>query len=272
MPAVINGTKVIVRDSSGVERSAPLFFVSPGQINFQVPAGTATGTAQVSVTSDTGLTGVGYPMIKLVAPGVFAADASGAGYPAAFVLRYRGNDLIASDPVVDFDPSQNKFVPKPIDPGSGNDTLFLALFGTGVRFRSSLSAVTATIGGVDAQVIYAGIQGDYVGLDQINIRIPGGLAGRGDVDVVLTVDGISANTVKVRFGGTATESFSVSTGEARDGRNCSAVAVCSSNVRFFQGQCGTVKASDGTTWAVPAAVNKAEACTDIYTYQIQPQE
>jgi len=36
-----------------------------------------------------------------------------------------------------------------------------------------------------------------VGLDQVNVLIPRSLIGRGEVDVVLTVDGKPANTVRV---------------------------------------------------------------------------
>ncbi len=46
-------------------------------------------------------------------------------------------------------------------------------------------------------MIYAGLQGDFFGLDQVNVRIPRSLIGRGEVDIVLTVDGKVANTVKV---------------------------------------------------------------------------
>jgi len=47
-------------------------------------------------------------------------------------------------------------------------------------------------------VQYAGPQGGYAGLDQVNIRVPRSLAGRGNVDVVLTVDGKTANAVTIK--------------------------------------------------------------------------
>jgi len=59
--------------------------------------------------------------------------------------------------------------------------------------------VAAKIGGVDCQAPYAGAQGGFTGLDQINVRLPRSLIGRGEVDVALTVDGQAANTVKVQI-------------------------------------------------------------------------
>jgi uncharacterized protein (TIGR03437 family) len=88
--------------------------------------------------------------------------------------------------------------PVAIDLGGAADQVILELFGTGIRGRSALTAVTATIGGQAAEVQYAGPQGGFAGLDQVNVRVPRSLAGRGDVDVVLVVDGKTANTVTVR--------------------------------------------------------------------------
>ncbi len=87
----------------------------------------------------------------------------------------------------------------PIDLGPENEQVFLILFGTGIRFRSSQAGVTAMIGGAEAQVLFADVQGGLIGLDQVNARIPRSLIGRGEVDVALTADGKTANTVKVNI-------------------------------------------------------------------------
>ena len=44
---------------------------------------------------------------------------------------------------------------------------------------------------------FAGAQGEFAGLDQINLQIPTSLRGRGDVSVILTVDGLTTNTVSI---------------------------------------------------------------------------
>jgi uncharacterized protein (TIGR03437 family) len=88
----------------------------------------------------------------------------------------------------------------PIAFGGPGDTVYLVLYGTGIRYRSSLSAVSVTVGGSSTVVEYAGLQGTYVGQDQINAVLPQSLAGAGQVNVVVTVDGATANTVKVTAG------------------------------------------------------------------------
>jgi uncharacterized protein (TIGR03437 family) len=60
-------------------------------------------------------------------------------------------------------------------------------------------AVTATIGGFPATVLFAGAGGGYAGLDQVNVLVPRDLIGKGEVPIVLTVDGKQANSVTVAF-------------------------------------------------------------------------
>src|SRR6185295_4857246 len=49
LPTSLGGSMVRVTDSTGPIRLAPLFFVSPGQVNFQVPVKTAAGMATIAV-------------------------------------------------------------------------------------------------------------------------------------------------------------------------------------------------------------------------------
>jgi uncharacterized protein (TIGR03437 family) len=135
--------------------------------------------------------------ITNVSPGLFSADASGKGVAAAVALRVKANGEQVYEPVGRFDPATNRFVAVPIDVSNPAEQVFLLLFGTGFRHRSALTNVTARIGGVDAEALFAGAQGGFVGLDQCNLRLAPTLAGRGEVSVVLAVDGKTANTVNV---------------------------------------------------------------------------
>jgi uncharacterized protein (TIGR03437 family) len=85
----------------------------------------------------------------------------------------------------------------PIDLGATGDAVFVTLFGTGLRKNSGIANVTAAVGGVDAPVAFAGPQGEFAGLDQVNAQIPPAVRGRGDVPVVITVDGQATNSVVV---------------------------------------------------------------------------
>jgi uncharacterized protein (TIGR03437 family) len=90
-------------------------------------------------------------------------------------------------------------VPIPIDISPVDEQVFLILFGTGFRYRSSLSSLSVSVGGIDAPVTYAGPQGDLVGLDQLNVRLPRQLIGRGDSSVTFRADGVTANPVLINI-------------------------------------------------------------------------
>lgn len=199
LPTSLAGTTVKVKDSTNREQLASLFFVSPTQVNYQVPEGTALGLATVTITAGNGAVSTGTILVEKVAPGLFSADASGTGLAAADLLRVKADGTQSYERVARFDPAQNKIVAVPIDLGPETDQVFLILYGTGIRSRSALSAVLARLGGIDAQVVYAGSQGEFVGLDQVSVRLPRSLMGRGEVEVALMVDGLAVNPVKVNF-------------------------------------------------------------------------
>ena len=190
-------TSVDVTDSSGVTRPAPLFFIQPTQINLQIPLGTALGPADVRVNRASGVPFLGSFQVERVAPGIFSADGSGQGVAAALFQRTEeeGPDTI------DFIFDRTTKLSVPIDLGSGDQRVFLLLFGTGIRGVSGRDQVTATVGGENVKVQAAVAQGEFLGLDQVNI---GPLdrdtfQGRGEVDLVLTVEGRATNTVTVNF-------------------------------------------------------------------------
>ncbi|HKQ74567.1 MAG TPA: hypothetical protein VJ810_12825, partial [Blastocatellia bacterium] len=64
-------------------------------------------------------------------------------------------------------------------------------------FRRSESEVKVTIGDVEVPVTYTGLQPTLTALDQINVLLTRTLAGKGEVDLKLTVDGKVANTTRV---------------------------------------------------------------------------
>lgn len=201
LPTELGGTQIRVRDALSVDRNAPLFFVSPGQVNYLVPAGTAAGRATVTARRNSVDVSQGTVQIEAVAPGVFSANASGQGVAAAVVFRRKANGQETFEPVAQINSATNRFDVLPIDLGpdlgGDSDQVFLILFGTAFRGRGALAATSATIGGAASEVSFAGPQGSLAGLDQANLRIPRSLAGRGNVDVVFKADNKTANTVTI---------------------------------------------------------------------------
>ena len=193
LPTSLAGTSVKVTDSAGTERLAQMFFVSPGQINYLIPEGTATGPATVTVSIGDAEVARGIIAVAAVAPALFSADASGRGVAAAQFLRVADDSTRTQDLI--FDPVTKMAVP--VNLGPETDRVFLLLFGTGLR--GTTGGVTATVGGETVGVLGPPVpQGEFVGLDQANIGpLPRSLVGRGEVEIVLTVDGQPANTVTV---------------------------------------------------------------------------
>ncbi len=193
-PETLAGTAVRVRDRTGAERPAKIAFAGPGQVNYLMPPGTAEGQAVVTITSQDGTVTQARVGVQRIGPGVFFI---GNDLAAAFVLRNPGTAGEALEQVVELD-AGSQIVARPIDLGSDADQVVLLLFATGIRGRASESSVEVTIGGVPAQVLYAGPQGEFPGLDQINVLIPKSLRGRGLVNVEVVVEDIVAKTVKIR--------------------------------------------------------------------------
>jgi uncharacterized protein (TIGR03437 family) len=197
LPTALGGVSVTVTDSGRVERLAQLLFVSPRQINYIVPSGTAAGPATVAIARAGEVVSTETVQIDAVAPGLFSVDGSGEGVAAALAQKV-SPDGLSSFELVFSEAAVGGVVAVPFDVGSGGDRTYLNLYGTGIRGRSGLSAVRATVGGLDMPVLFAGAQGGLVGLDQVNIGpLPAALAGRGVVDVVVTVSGTVANVVTV---------------------------------------------------------------------------
>ena len=195
LPTTLAGATVAVQDSLGTTRTAPLYFVSPGQINFVVPAGTSAGAAEVAVETAGGTVSVGQMPVQIVAPALFTLNT--ANLAAATVLRVGADQTQVFQNV--YAVQNGQVVGIPIDFGSDTDQVFVSFYGTGVRSRSDLTNVKVAIGGVDAPVGYAGDQTLYPGMDQINVQVPRSLKGAGTVNIFLTADGVKSNTVTLVF-------------------------------------------------------------------------
>jgi len=191
-PTAFDQTSVSIEDSAGLLTSAPLLFVSPGQLTFLVPSTVAAGLAKVTVQSPGSSQTASNVVIAPVAPAVFTVN--GQALLAGYAVRYPASGSPVTELAYAVDP-QGSFSAAPINMGAATDKVYLTIYTTGVQ-AAGLANVTVTINGVSATVLYASASG-YSGIDQVNVLIPASLAGSGTVALQLTASGIAANTVQI---------------------------------------------------------------------------
>jgi uncharacterized protein (TIGR03437 family) len=192
LPTVFDGTSVSIIDSAGNTTIAPLFYVSPDQVDFEVPATVATGLAKVVVDSNGVNQTAANVQISAVAPALFTFNNSGLA--ASYAVRVSAGGSQTVEQVYSHD-NTGLISANPISLGSSTDQVYLILYGTGFD-TAGTSNVTATVNGVNAPVLYAG-PGGSPGLDQVNVLLPASLAGTGSVNVQLTAGGVAANSVQI---------------------------------------------------------------------------
>jgi uncharacterized protein (TIGR03437 family) len=197
-PTQLAGVSVNVQDSAGVTRTAPLFFVSPTQINLQIPAGTAPGVAQIGVVVNGAPPIPGVGLVRNVVPAIFTEGASAIA--AAYAVTYGPDNQIQSQQLAGSCQSSCSLIPIP---RPGGARVFLELYATGIRNHVSPITVSLMGGqGLNETVTpeYAGSQGQFDGLDQVNVEItslpaqPSSPMGT-IYNLSLNVDGVVSNTI-----------------------------------------------------------------------------
>jgi uncharacterized protein (TIGR03437 family) len=187
-------------------RAAQLIQVSPGRVDFYVPANIPTGTQEVLVTSEDGYVSAGTIAVTPLAPALFSTSGNGSG--AAFVLN--AYTMAASTAFA---------VTTPENPGSDKRTR-LALFATGlssglanatagndinsagvslVNFAESMTVEAQTTDGKVFQLAieYAGAEGNAAGLDQVVVVLPAALSGAGNVSLTMVAGSQRSNSLTV---------------------------------------------------------------------------
>lgn len=200
LPTSLAGTTVRIRDSQGIEQLAPLFFVSPTQINYQLPPGLAAGAATVIIQSGDGKASTSEINIAPIAPGLFTANASGQGVATGELLRFKADGRQIYEPIAVYDQARKQFIPRPIRLEPSGERLFLILYGTGLRDHGDLAKVKVRIDGEELPALYAGPQENFVGLDQINLEVTPPLFNRGEVDLAFVAGNQQSNIVRIAFG------------------------------------------------------------------------
>ena len=154
---------------------APLYFVSPGQINLQVPYETGAGIAVLGVNNDGQVASFTFP-VSASAPGTFT-DPSHPGALVPYSTGRRGDTLLA------FITGEGQVSPPLATGASPFIATPLSLL------PQPLLPIAVTVGGVAAEIAFAGIPSGLAGATQINFVIPDN-APPGVQPVVVTVGGV----------------------------------------------------------------------------------
>ena len=180
---------------------APLFYVSPAQINFQAPW-ELLGQSQASITvTVAGVTSTAQAInIAAFAPGLFAVNSQGTGQGAVLIA--------ATGEIAAPLGSIAGRATRPVQRGE-----YLSIYCSGLgpvanqpvngaaspanALPTTMNTPTVTIGGVTAIVSFSGLAPGFVALYQVNVQVPDNAPTGNAVSVVLTIGGATSNTVTV---------------------------------------------------------------------------
>jgi uncharacterized protein (TIGR03437 family) len=166
--------------------SAPLFYVSPGQINAQAPFQLSVGPVSIQVKRGTVMSSAATVNVAAVSPGIFIMDQT----------THQGAVLHANYSLV-----------SPTNPARAGETLLIYCTGLGalqVAVRSgdaspaanTVAQPTIGFGNQSGAVTYSGLAPGFAGLYQVNVVVPAGLAA-GNQNLQITINGISSNVATV---------------------------------------------------------------------------
>lgn len=137
----------------------------------------------------------------ILTPRLLSADGSGRGPAAGHVLRISGDGVERWEPLAVYHEGLGRWVAAPVALGRETDRCYLILYGHGIRKHAPAGAVKVYVDDTVVEALYAGPQGIYPGLDQVNAPLAGSLAGRGEVDVRVGVEGRMSNRVRIHLAG-----------------------------------------------------------------------
>lgn len=204
LPTMLNGISVNVRDGAGAEWNAPLFFVSPAQINYQLPEGISPGAAVVTVIGDQNrLIALGVLRVASTYPALFAANSDAKGVAAAQLLRISAEGNQTFEPVYRFDAVSGRYVPIPLRKGGPYERTFLVMYGTGIRHRVNENEVRLQVGDKYLPALFSGAHEVFTGLDQVNVELSPQLFDSGETEIRLRVADQNTNRLTLDFGGTS---------------------------------------------------------------------
>ncbi len=177
--------------------AAPMIYSSPNQVAAIVPydvAGASHATVQV-LHGASSTTPFNLP-VRVTSPGLFTADQSGSGQAAALNQdtspNGKNNPARHGSVLVLYATGEGQTTPGGVN---GRVVANGVANSSPAALPHPAATVAVTIGGIAAQVQYAGaVPGQVAGLMQVNVVIPSGVTAGNAVPVVLTVGGTSSQS------------------------------------------------------------------------------
>ncbi|HEY6391000.1 MAG TPA: IPT/TIG domain-containing protein, partial [Bryobacteraceae bacterium] len=194
LPVTLNGTSITIAGTA-----TPLLYVSPGQINLQVPWFVISGPSTGTLTVNQGQLNASINVVLTpFAPALFTTNSGGSGQAAALI----NNTATLVAPAGAFPGS------RPAAKGE-----FIQLYCTGLGdvtnrpltgaaatdspLSMTASPATVTIGSVSVTPVFSGLSPGFVGLYQVNLQVPQNAPSGPAVPVVLTIGGVASNTATI---------------------------------------------------------------------------
>jgi len=184
--------------------TAPLTYVSPTQINVQVPweLSNPSGTAALVVTRD----GVPSPPLNFQLA---------SAVPAIFTLQSGTGQAVAINLDGSFAAPKNSVAGSAAHPASAGDTIIIYATGLGPvtppaqdgnnsidELRKTVTTPKVLVGGVPCKVLFSGLSPQFVGVNQLNVTIAPGTPAGNAVPLQIQMDGVmSSDKVTIAVSG-----------------------------------------------------------------------
>src|SRR5262249_37235594 len=184
LPVALSAVSVSF-DADGVSEPGRLHFVSPGQINVQIPwefRGKSSVKVKVAYGPDLQAYVITVPLATY-SPGVFEVNGLAAAQDANFALVDAARPAKRGEAIQIY---VNGLGPVSNPPASGEPS-------SGTTLASTTSTPRVRMGGVEAQVIFSGMTPGVVGLYQINVVVPQN-APPGNQQLNVSIGGVNAKT------------------------------------------------------------------------------
>jgi uncharacterized protein (TIGR03437 family) len=196
LPYTLGGATLTL--TAGTSSSvAPLFYVSPTQISFQVPLLNGAATQTLAITQGVQSTAVPLQIVSY-APAIFTTNSQGTGQGSVLIA----NTATMAAPVGAFANSRPAKIGEYISifcTGLGDvaNRPALGSASPSAPLSTTLAKPTVTVGGVAATVQFSGLAPGYVGLYQVNVQVPATAPTGTQVPVAMTIGGVTSNMVEI---------------------------------------------------------------------------